>query len=782
MGCDKIAQLEKKYNDATLAASKFAKTALVFVWDSLSALALPFSSSAGAMSAFKDAAEKAEKAATSAAKAAKKEADETKNTVDPYQALIDKLKAAAGARNDNADASKKVAKAVDDEAKAVKKAADDNSTAVSIFYDGYDKELTANAVAFYDNIQKNKAALVAGADAMSLSVAGYYEGYEKELTANTLLVYETANKNKDAEIDAAKKSAAEKTRLAEQLPGMYRQVYGDMKGYAKGYYDYAEQAIADQASLFHAAGMDSTVLAAWVTGELKKEDDKRLLANGTFWEGMKKGYDDDVEAQKTWAEQGRQVWFDLHEGTDNIIDKGVDAFQSGEDALKLMKEETGKEVARISGKYAKEAFSNAIEHTVSLIGAYIGEGAASTGAKAASGGVWAAIGEIALYLGTGVAGMLGGKALAQQFKAEGGWIANHPDGGFINQGSGYRDDVYLGRTENARHWGMGGEFVVNKDASREYASLLQAINGGYLNTVSDRRFADGGWVGDNGQKLVGDPDNLAERMAAGGWLCFASGFGTEIAAGGDIYAGIAAGIAADVAYITEAAGGAIGGKALADLFKASGGEIRDVGHSLWRAFLPPSWQHTLDITQGRTPGPVDVPVIPGIMNFKPGTLFDNNDPASIESWLEDAWRSFMDTQRAGWRNYAEVVLEPGNNSMDVIGALGHELDHFYKHIIKTTGLLIKPPGHTWAWEDEAKACGGFVSARNGLDYVPGDNFPIIAHKGERVQTASEVDSLGAKVDALTEAVKQMAFLLTRNTGKTAKLLEKFDVIGLPARE
>jgi hypothetical protein len=128
------------------------------------------------------------------------------------------------------------------------------------------------------------------------------------------------------------------------------------------------------------------------------------------------------------------------------------------------------------------------------------------------------------------------------------------------------------------------------------------------------------------------------------------------------------------------------------------------------------------------------------MNFEPAKLFDNNDPASFETWLEDAWRSFMDTQRAGWRNYAEVLLEPGNNSMDVIGALGHELDHFYKHILDTTALLLKPPGHTWAWEDqgdEEKSRGGWISARNGLDYVPYDNFPIIAHKGERVQTAEQ---------------------------------------------
>jgi len=37
------------------------------------------------------------------------------------------------------------------------------------------------------------------------------------------------------------------------------------------------------------------------------------------------------------------------------------------------------------------------------------------------------------------------------------------------------------------------------------------------------------------------------------------------------------------------------------------------------------------------------------------------------------------------------------------------------------------------------AGGGGYPARNGLNYVPRDNFPIIAHKGERVQTRQEAD-------------------------------------------
>ena len=54
----------------------------------------------------------------------------------------------------------------------------------------------------------------------------------------------------------------------------------------------------------------------------------------------------------------------------------------------------------------------------------------------------------------------------------------HAEGGWITQGSGNRDDVFLGMTGKTAHMGMGGEFVVNKNAAAENAALLEAINRG----------------------------------------------------------------------------------------------------------------------------------------------------------------------------------------------------------------------------------------------------------------------------------------------------------------
>jgi len=61
--------------------------------------------------------------------------------------------------------------------------------------------------------------------------------------------------------------------------------------------------------------------------------------------------------------------------------------------------------------------------------------------------------------------------------ADGGWLARNGSG-WINQGSGVKDDVFLGHSDGGRtrNFGMGGEFVTRKDRAAEWASELEYIN------------------------------------------------------------------------------------------------------------------------------------------------------------------------------------------------------------------------------------------------------------------------------------------------------------------
>jgi hypothetical protein len=269
---------------------------------------------------------------------------------------------------------------------------------------------------------------------------------------------------------------------------------------------------------------------------------------------------------------------------------------------------------------------------------------------------------------------------------------------------------------------MGGEFVVNKESTAKYADLLVAINNGGLR---DSRFAGGGWTGNNGQALVGDPVSLALRMAGGGQLCFAKAFGEALGSGSDIYGAIGSGIGATATYIGSAMGGALSGKVLGNAFKAEGGPIED----WWRWFIPPGIPYI-------GPGGPTIGIGPGItFGMNPQEAWD----ATLK-WIDDMWEEFLESQQAGWRNFAETILTPGDVSFDALNGLSHELTHFGEHLKNVTYHVLKPPGVKFIGEGDM--AGGFIGgypALHGIDYVPRDNFPIRGHEGEAVLTKSEAE-------------------------------------------
>jgi len=556
---------------------------------------------------------------------------------------------------------------------------------------------------------------------------------------------------------------------------MYRDVYKDIRGYEENYYDASIKLIEEQSKKYKQAGMDQVVIAKWVASEMEKADDKKTLSSDDFFAGYKLGLKELEAAEKTFAELGKELAKDLNDFKKGLIDAGVKAFMEGEDAKIALQEYAGQTISNLAGKYATEMLEKAMGQVISMIGAYIGMGASGSGAQASSLGVAASIGAVGLYLAGAVGAMLGGKALASQFRAEGGWIGTHPNGGIISQGSGIRDDVYLGRTENTRHWGMGGEFVVNKESTAKYADLLMAINSGWMNKVTDTGFAAGGWTGRHGQALVGDPDDLALRCAGGGQLCFGSAFGNAMQSGSDIYGAIAAGIVATVVYIVSAMGGALGGKALGKAFMGEGGPVQDMGHGA-------EWNPLSLLVPPGFPDPFNK----GKMAILPGLVWQTQDPQQhwdeILEWIDKMWKEFLESQKAGWRNYAEYILTPGTDVSNIspIDDLKHEMEHFGQHLLNVNYLLLKPPGISFAWDDLKD--GGFVSARNGLNYVPRDNFPIIAHKGERVQTAGEATDLSKEIKGLRKGVEdlnEIAFALLRRSNKTGRAIDSFTIDDTP---
>jgi len=185
-------------------------------------------------------------------------------------------------------------------------------------------------------------------------------------------------------------------------------------------------------------------------------------------------------------EMERQLALQMFEK--GLLDTRVSTYQKVKNAL-IWIEKTGvKTQLRTQAQYFNEIAMMLREHGKWAFRAYQALAIAETtmttmeGAVAAYAWGWEYGGPIAPALAAAMmavaiaAGMARVVQIASQKYeyAAGGWLAANPEGGWISQGGGVRDDVHLG----GRNYGMSGEFVVNKNAAAENAALLEAINRG----------------------------------------------------------------------------------------------------------------------------------------------------------------------------------------------------------------------------------------------------------------------------------------------------------------
>jgi len=269
-------------------------------------------------------------------------------------------------------------------------------------------------------------------------------------------------------------------------------------------------------------------------------------------------YEESTEQTETFWDEYKSGLKGMSANYTDTVQDMANTFIQAEDTKQAMADFTARFVASRAGMMATWAYEQAIEKTIALIGAYLGEGSAKVGAQGANkGGVWGAIGEIGIYLSTGVAAMLAGRTLARKFAhASGGWMEQNPDGGWIRQGSGMSDDVFLGATPGVRHWGMGGEFVIRKEAARKWGPLLEALN---------RNYDDGGYVNYQGTKIPWT--GTADALALGTLMSFAHG----------LPKGLVGAVAETIVYWATAVPSMFLGKLLSEQFYSSGGWM-DVGY------------------------------------------------------------------------------------------------------------------------------------------------------------------------------------------------------------
>lgn len=299
----------------------------------------------------------------------------------------------------------------------------------------------------------------------------------------------------------------------------------------------------------------------------------------------------------------------LSDRSKDMIESMTEAFVKGESIKETVARQASNEIAKTAIENAQAGVSATIGSIVSVIQAFLSKGVAGVMGNEGS---WQGAATSALkFLAQAGIGLVAAKKLGESVgHRDGGWLENHKSG-YISQGSGRKDDVFLGVRDNIIHMGMGREFVVNPKSASKNRDLLDLINqkrdkvdinhlrrkeGGSLKRNPEREYvvnaestrknralletidskrskidipalslfghADGGSIGEQAYELADDINHTAVQAFAEGWINTLSisgwyeGIKDALKYYGSVGAGLASAKSFNVAGLAE--GGMIG--------------------------------------------------------------------------------------------------------------------------------------------------------------------------------------------------------------------------------
>lgn len=448
-------------------------------------------------------------------------------------------------------------------------------------------------------------------------------------------------------------------------------------------------------------------------------------------------------------------WGDYQDLQDDIVDAGVDAWVAGED-LKVAVTKVAQDYLSDAGaEMAKQGLTDLISIIGEELGLWGALGAASSSTEGDT--LTKKLGNAAGYLVGAAAAIAGGKALGNNL-ADGGWISSHGSG-TINQGSGFKDDVFLGYTDggDVANWGMGGEYVINKKSTAKHLPLIEAIN--------HDTFADGG--------SVGDALSTTRDVNDSGFDVFID---KCITSKGNWKAGIVEGLK----YYASVAASMYLGKKFAKYIFEDGGQVVDRGFSFGDLVEdiadPGGYFHE-----------VEYDTIEDAMDYI--TLDGLAGEGSIDWGV--LWDAFRDLPVVGDTvDRADKILYPFIRDMTTAGKTA-DWDSV-KDMIKGCYEDLGDEAATWialAGLDPLGTIGLYGTFEKGTDYVP-QTGPYLLHQGESVNTALETQKKVDLTEELLNEIKELKDLIasalsissdrTYQIGRVIKKWDRKGVTGVPA--
>jgi hypothetical protein len=632
--------------------------------------------------------------------------------------IKEKTEAAKGA-----EAERKRIEAEEKKAAELLKKMQNDSTAAYI--KGVDEEIEVNEKALREEAAEQKKYWNDVDKLREDSLKDYLLGLEKET--------EEVGKAMNEQYFAEKKATAD--RLTAE-----RDLYKDLRGYDDQYYEASQALIASQAAEYRKKGIDEIAVAAWVAQETEKQAIRKAKAEGDFMAGVNAGFIEMQNNAMTFGKAGYEVFNTLATTSQKTMsDVLFDGIKTGtidtekiwttfsDNMLRKFTDIVGQMVVDAAAKDIALAFqanwtadSSAVLGLLnkvwdlgsSLVG---GSGAGSVGSDV---GDWAA-----------GAGGYGSHATGLNYVPADNYLANLHEGEAIltkEQADMWRrtsGDAAFTKSNLAAASAFirSGAFAMESAGAYQewqtspYGPMAEGRGDqSFVNPVNPLIFS-AQFEGENDYVIRYRDGSVQHLDISDSNNTFSSRYG--------------AGIVQTVGQAIMSYVNPLVGAANAYLYSASqGGE---------------TWENTLK----------------AVVSYYAG-----ESAGGGASGTDTGLASYVGKAGLGYAIKAGMGSLFGggaSGSGGGIGFAGMDDGGLFASLSGSMGA-IAPQSSRFSFP--------MFGAKNGLDYVPYDNFPILAHKGERVQTAGEVAGLVDEIRALLPYLRVMA-----KTGvKLARIADSFD--------
>jgi len=527
------------------------------------------------------------------------------------------------------------------------------------------------------------------------------------------------------EYEAEKKLSIERITLEAQ-------VYDSIKGYAYQYAEAQEKLIEERIKQMRKAGVDEVAIAAYTREETYKIEQKKLLDSGEFFNGVRAGYLEMTHNEMTWAQSGKEIFTEIF-GPTGAVTKTTETFfvdlfkgqlKTAEDYFNLFKDAVIASIAQMIAKWVAFTAMTAVGNWIFGPDWQGIKGPASPATGLFSMGAKAAYNYVAGLFGEEVAGEMTAAQLNAMygFNVEGSIIAGSAAEAAVATEAG------MTAAEVAGMYGAGSGFAGGAGAAG--AGTFATGTGGGLGAIGAAwpvaAFAAAWMLGMNAitsrapTLIAQAPFNPSFRSATG----------------------ISTLLAEDALYRAfDKAGMSDAHLALLAMPQA------------WMDVNGESFKAALDIAREYTPEKMNM--ITG--TFNPGMTYSA------------AWGSPMFTGMIN-RIYRAIV---DANQTAIVPA-----GYVPRYFINSAGAIEEIT-------DAAGAAGGGIideliigrGQRTGTKYYFGEAGP------ERITPLKGAGFSESNISELIDEVRGMRAEMqkvTKNTGKTAKILDRFDGDGMPA--